>query len=666
MLALCALACAPAAASADTYCVNEPLCRKAGGKEKGNDGKAVKRALEAAAAHVNSGGPDVVVIGPGTYTLEPGYSYTSDEAVLIRGAGEGATVLRAGERRSAVLTLESPESTLEGVTLEVPEGGERVGLALDGGGAQDVAVVAGERKGEGSPQTTGLAIAAGSFSAGSVELPVAGDTAGVSFEGGGEVRGSTIVAAEGVSGRAPETLRGCRISGAKGGVAGHSGPVTVEDSLIDLRGGAGAGVSVLGNGAGRGEATLRGLTIVNGGAGSTGLLVQAKEGASATAVLQSSVIAYVAHAIVELGEGAGSTAAAAGDYSSYESAGDEQLGEHGAVAPAPPPEENAVAGAPGFVAPVLGEGGFGEGDWHPSLSPRSPLIDAGVPGPLAAGEYELDAEGNPRVVGPSRDVGAFEYQRRAPSVSAGASSATATVGQPITFSGVATVSEPGDVLAGEQWSFDDGGVGTVDAGSVAHAFSTPGTHTATFTALDALGLEATATVSVSVSAAPAGSGSGSGPRLPFGFGGPKLGGLGEHGVAGSRTSSPARLSGLRVSPRSFRAARSGPSVKRYRHLGARVSFHLSKAGSVSFAVERLVRGYVHGRRCRPYGHGRAVKRCTLRRRMRGGFARSAGAGADALHFSGRLGGRTLAPGSYVLVASVPGRASLTAPFAVLR
>jgi len=665
VLALCALACAPAAASAITYCVNEPACRKAGGKEKGNDGKAVQRALEAAAANVNSGGPDVVVIGPGAYTLEAGYSYTGGEAVIVRGAGEGATVLSAGQRRAAVFTLASPESTLEGVTLEVPEGGEREGLSLDGGSVQDVAIDAGERKGEGSPQTTGLAIAAGSFGAGSIELPVGGETTGVLFEGGGEVRGSTIVAGEGVAGRAPETLRGCRVSGARGGVAGHSGPLTVEDSLIDLRGGAGAGVTVLGNGAGDGEATLSGLTIVNGGAGSVGLLAQAEEGASATATLHSSVIAYVAHAIVERGEGAGSTVAAAGEYSSYESAGDEQLGEHGASEPPPPPDEDAASGEPDFVAPVLGEGGFTAGDWH--LSPRSPLIDAG--GPLAPGEYELDAEGDPRVVGASRDVGAFEYQRRAPSVSAGASSTTATVGQAVTFSGSASDPEPGDAVVGYQWSFDDGAVGPADDGSVAHAFATPGTHTATLTAVDELGLEASATVSVTVTAAPAASGSGSGigTKGLFGFGGLKLGGIAAHGVDSSQTRSPARLSALRVAPRSFRAARSGPSVKRYRRLGTRVGFRLSQAATVSFSVERVVDGFVHRRRCVAARRGRALERCTLRRRLRGSFSRSAKAGADALRFTGRLAGHTLAPGRYLLVASVPGAtAKATAPFVVLR
>jgi hypothetical protein len=45
-------------------------------------------------------------------------------------------------------------------------------------------------------------------------------------------------------------------------------------------------------------------------------------------------------------------------------------------------------------------------------------------------------------------------------------------------------------------------------------------------------------------------------------------------------------------------------------------------------------------------------------RVRGSFSRSGGAGTSTFHFSGRLGGRSLRAGSYVLIAT-PSASGLT-------
>jgi PKD repeat protein len=92
-------------------------------------------------------------------------------------------------------------------------------------------------------------------------------------------------------------------------------------------------------------------------------------------------------------------------------------------------------------------------------------------------------------------VGAFEYGRRAPSLSVEASRATALAAEPVTF--IATTSDPdlGDaVVVG--WSFDDGTTAT--GIQVTHAFAGPGLHAATATATDSVGLTTVRAVTVAV------------------------------------------------------------------------------------------------------------------------------------------------------------------------
>ena len=115
--------------------------------------------------------------------------------------------------------------------------------------------------------------------------------------------------------------------------------------------------------------------------------------------------------------------------------------------------------------------------------------------------------------------------------------------------------------------------------------------------------------------------------------------------------SPA-LTGLRVSPATFHAARSGPAVRSATAgTGTRVSYTLEAAASVRFSVARVRAGRsVNGRCVKP---GRANGRrpvCNRLVAVRGSFTRHATAGTHRFTFSGRLAGRTLRPGSYRLKA----------------
>jgi hypothetical protein len=90
------------------------------------------------------------------------------------------------------------------------------------------------------------------------------------------------------------------------------------------------------------------------------------------------------------------------------------------------------------------------------------------------------------------------------------------------------------------------------------------------------------------------------------------------------------VSRLALAPRSFRAARSGPSARGAAKRTARVTFSLSVAASVRFTVERQAAGRF--------------------RRIAGSFTRLATAGANVFRFTGRIAGRRLRPAHYRLVA----------------
>jgi len=110
----------------------------------------------------------------------------------------------------------------------------------------------------------------------------------------------------------------------------------------------------------------------------------------------------------------------------------------------------------------------------------------------------------------------------------------------------------------------------------------------------------------------------------------------------ARDEKPPILDSLALTPSAFRAAR-----------GAKVSYRLSEAATVTFTVERPVSGVRKGRRCvKPQGQGPSKakgKHCT-RYVSKGHFAHKSALGANSLRFSGRVRGKLLSPGPYRLSA----------------
>jgi hypothetical protein len=101
------------------------------------------------------------------------------------------------------------------------------------------------------------------------------------------------------------------------------------------------------------------------------------------------------------------------------------------------------------------------------------------------------------------------------------------------------------------------------------------------------------------------------------------------GVA-SQASAPPRLSSLTLSASAFRPAHSGASaISASEPTGTFIIYSDSQAATAEFIVERRVRG---------------------RYRKLGGFTHTDAAGTNALRFTGRIGGRALAAGSYRISA----------------
>ena len=102
----------------------------------------------------------------------------------------------------------------------------------------------------------------------------------------------------------------------------------------------------------------------------------------------------------------------------------------------------------------------------------------------------------------------------------------------------------------------------------------------------------------------------------------------------------------------FRAARSGPAFRAAAvPVGAKVTFTLSEAGSVRFEIERSSSGRrVEGKCVKPTSRNRARPSCKRWVVQKGSFTVKGKRGSNRIELRGRIGGRTLAPGAYRLVA----------------
>lgn len=121
------------------------------------------------------------------------------------------------------------------------------------------------------------------------------------------------------------------------------------------------------------------------------------------------------------------------------------------------------------------------------------------------------------------------------------------------------------------------------------------------------------------------------------------------------------LSAASFSPKSFRAAAKGatlrapsarPKTKRgQKPIGSILKFSSTDAGDVDAYAYRALKGRKgkSGKCGRPSRANARGKRCTYHKRLRGSATAAIAAGENRFYFTGRWGGKKLAPGSYVIV-----------------
>lgn len=108
-----------------------------------------------------------------------------------------------------------------------------------------------------------------------------------------------------------------------------------------------------------------------------------------------------------------------------------------------------------------------------------------------------------------------------------------------------------------------------------------------------------------------------------------------------------------LSPAAFRAAAHGGSTAGNSTTGTRISYRSSDKGKTRFVVSRPVSGVKRGKSCvapPKNGTARHARRCTRYVKL-GSFSHSNKAGRNSFHFTGRVNGGELKPGSYRLSAT---------------
>jgi hypothetical protein len=202
---------------------------------------------------------------------------------------------------------------------------------------------------------------------------------------------------------------------------------------------------------------------------------------------------------------------------------------------------------------------------------------------------------------------------------------TAVVGMPAAFAAQA-FDLWGPITFG--WDFGDGsGTGA----TLSHAFGGAGAHQVTVTATDSAGNASSQSGSVNVAPALA-------PVI-----------------------APV-LSAVSLTHRTFRVGKRATAIiakrrKKKVPTGTTIRFTLDRAASVAIRADRSLSGRRSGKRCvKPTKRLRRAKHCTRFVKAGASLTRNAKVGRNNVGFSGRIGKRAIAPGSYrlTLVPSVPG------------
>jgi len=468
----------PGPADATIYCVFDPSC------PPGSVAEATpEEAIEA--ADLDSA-PDTVRIGPGEFVSGP---LSASTTVDVVGVGPETQIVADPTVSGNLLWLQTPGSSVSNLQLRLTKS-STTALRLSGGAdVSDLAILADSSL----TSTLGIRIADTGTEATRLDIRLGPDLASTAIQplDGGSVTDSFLRAGIGIEGgKTPTVAKRLRISAALG-LRPFGGILTIRDSLVEPNPETAVfyGTDVTSNNGGpevAGSLLGANLTIVgNGEPGSAGILVRGNTG-NASANLLNSVVVNVETSLWRV-ENGGDDVDITVSYSSYDGSKTMLAG----AGTGTDTLENNLTNAPdsGFLDAA-------GGDYRPR--PDSVLVDAGHPLP-PVGEFDLrslsrvrDGDGDGSEV---TDIGAYEYQRVAPTPAFSIVPASPLFGDLVSFDGAATSDVDGDPL-GLSWSLGDGG--NASGVQASRRYALPRTYQVALTATDSTGLSASVTHPVTV------------------------------------------------------------------------------------------------------------------------------------------------------------------------
>lgn len=644
VLATAAFGVVAAPAAADVYCV-----APASGCDGAHSVGTVAAGLAAAAVNANA---DTVQLGAATYS-EDDLRYDGAGVVTLVGAGRDQTTIQRATPLDNAYTLSGfGRLNLRSLRVRLIASSQPRAFSTQGKLFEDLRIDA--APGVTSPQGAYLNADEALLRDSEIELPLGGQCVFVSVPRNFRARvedvhidGCSSAVRNGGGGLT--ALVRLFIESAYG-VDSGAGDVLLDDSLL-LIGPGGTGASVaLGTPAGA-SLVVRQTTIVGRGSGDGVVSFNHAYQSRAQVVVYDTIVRGFGQSVVRDGGAAGQFADIELDFVSYDRDTLVSTGPGNLVT------TNAFDDPdPRFLDPAAG-------DYR--LAADSPLVDQDAI-PLFFNEPETDYDGSLRIVNDRRDLGAFE-RAFAPAATTGSAAAigldTATIPGALDTGGALGTWR---VLYGPTAAY-----GSATAPQALPAAIGPQTVGAVLSGLSAgtgyhYAVELTTVMGTATGADGTFTTTAVSPPPPPPTPGPNPG-------PGPGPSAVPVLTGLRLVPATFVAPSRGPTLAvasapraRVWSVGSQLRFTLSADATVAFTVKRKLPGVRSGRRCLAPRRGRVGRRCTRELQVGRAIQHAARAGATRLRFSGRVGGRALALGSYVLVAQPVGGAPQRVAFRIVQ